>query len=472
MTASGPLAPTAAGGRPPAAARITRHAGWPLTALLMLYPLWWALGLGTLIVFILAVVMAVLLVRRGRIETPPGFGLWLLFLVCVVASVAMLGYNPPGTLPQSASHRVVSVVYNFVGLLSGTVILLYAGNLTEEEFPRHRLVRQLGVLFCTTVAGGLLGVVAPRFQFTSPVELLLPARVAQDVFVRSLVHPAASQLQSVFGSDSLTPRPAAPFGFTNTWGYVFALLVGWFVISWIRGASRGRRVTGLVILALAAVPVVYSLNRGLWVGLGLAVVFIAFRLVARGNLAALTGILAVLIAAAALFTVSPLGTVIQQRLEHGQSNDIRTFTTVQTLDAVSYSPVLGLGATRAALGSSNSIAVGQSQGCPRCGNATLGSNGSLWAVLISNGYLGVLLNVGFFLRVLWTYRHDRSPIGDAGLLAVFLSLWFMFVYNILAMPLVIIFLSISLLWRNRREQAAAELRCEPASPAARAGLAR
>jgi uncharacterized membrane protein YuzA (DUF378 family) len=456
MTAEAPAAPDLAPALAPRGRPAGRHPGWPLTALLVLYPLWWALGMGTLIVFVLAAVMALQLSRR-RVLVPPGFGLWLLYLLCTVASMAMLNYNPPGTLAQTVVHRLPTVVYNLVGLLSVTVVLLYAGNLTEQEFPRRRLVRQLGFFFVVVVAGGFLGIVAPRFQFRSPVELLLPSNVASDVFVRSLVHPAASQLQEVFGY--LTPRPAAPFGFTNTWGYCIALLMGWFVVSRFSGSRKGR-VVGVVVLLLSAVPIVYSLNRGLWVGLGVAAVFMTFRLVARGNLAAIAALLAVLIGAAAVFAASPLGAVVEERLAHGQSNAIRTFTTVKTLEAVGHSPVLGLGATRAALGSANSIAVGAKAGCPRCGNPTLGSNGALWSVLITNGWLGLALYVGFFLRSLWAFRRDRSPIGDAGLLAIFLSLWFMFVYNALVMPLVFVFLSIALLWRNQREAAAAALEAD------------
>jgi hypothetical protein len=440
-----------------------RAAGWPLTALLVLYPLWWLLGLGTLIVFLLAVPMVVHLARRRPVLVPPGFGLWLGFLAVAVASTAMLGANPSGTLPESASHRVIGVVFTLAGYLAATVIVLYAGNLTEEEFPRRRLVRQLAGFFVVVVAGGLLGVVAPRFQFTSPVERLLPPSIAQNIFVQSLIHPAASQLQAVLGY--VSGRPSAPFGYTNTWGNCLALLLGFFVISWMSRAGRGRRLTGVLILALAAIPIVYSLNRGLWIGLALAVGFTVLRLTFRGNLMALTGLVAAVAVAVGLLTLSPLSGVIQGRLANQNSNGIRTFTTVKTLEVVGSSPVLGFGTTRAALGSSNSIAVGRGSSCPRCGNAPLGSNGQLWAVLISQGYLGTVLYVGFFLRSMWAYRRDQSPIGDAGLLVLFLSLWFMLVYNALTMPLIFCFLSIALLWRNSREDV--ELPVESAEPAAR-----
>jgi O-antigen ligase len=428
-------------------------AGWPLTALLVLYPVWWVLGAGTLIIYVLSVPMAVALWRRRPVAVPPGFGWWLLFLGWVLLSTLMLGYNPDETVPSTASDRLISVAFNLAGYLAATVALLYAGNLTEAEFPRRRLIRQLGGLFIVVLAGGLLGTAAPTFEFTSPVEVLLPGAVSGNDFVRSIVHPSAAQLQEVLGFAS--PRPSAPFGYTNTWGNCIGLLLGWFVLSWFGEHRPGRRLLGVVMLALAAIPVVYSLNRGLWLGLGLILVVTVARLVLRGHTAVLVGLVVTVVVAAVVVVSSPLTSIIAGRLDNPQSNEGRAFTTVLTLQVISESPVLGYGSTRTALGSSNSIAIGKSPDCPRCGNPTLGSNGQLWLVLVAQGVVGAVLFVGFFLRSLWAYRRDRTPIGDAGLLACGLPLFFMFVYNALTMPLVLAFLSIALLWRNQREDPAA-----------------
>jgi polysaccharide biosynthesis protein PslJ len=200
---------------------------------------------------------------------------------------------------------------------------------------------------------------------------------------------------------------------------------------------------------------VYSLNRGLWLGLGLILVVTVARLVLRGHTAVLVGLVVTVVVAAVVVVSSPLTSIIAGRLDNPQSNEGRAFTTVLTLQVISESPVLGYGSTRTALGSSNSIAIGKSPDCPRCGNPTLGSNGQLWLVLVAQGVVGAVLFVGFFLRSLWAYRRDRTPIGDAGLLACGLPLFFMFVYNALTMPLVVAFLSIALLWRNQREDPAA-----------------
>src|SRR6185312_4770543 len=67
--------------------RDVRLPAWPLTGILLLYPLWWLLGLGVLAFYLVAAPMAVLLIRRRlaghRLRLPPGFVLWLLFLTTV-----------------------------------------------------------------------------------------------------------------------------------------------------------------------------------------------------------------------------------------------------------------------------------------------------------------------------------------------------------------------------------------------------
>jgi O-Antigen ligase len=428
--------------------------GWPLTALFVGYPLWWLLGLGTLIVFVLAAVMAVHLFRRRPVRVPPGFGLWLLFLFWVLASTSMLGVNPPGTLAGEATDRLISVVFNLSGYIAVAIVMLYVGNLTEEEYPRAKLVRHLGGFFVVVVAGGLLGTYADTFAVTSPVEMLLPQSVAENAFVQSLVHPAAAQLQEVLGYTA--GRPSAPFGYTNTWGYVFSLLLGWFAISWL-GRPGIRRWAGCVILGLGAIPIVHSLNRGVWIGLALTVVFAVIWLARNGNFLALAATVASIVVVAVLLVASPLTDVVQARLDNPKSDGIRGFTTSVTLEVSQHSPVLGLGSTRRALGSSNSIVVGRSADCSNCGNPTIGSNGQLWLLLIAQGFVGAALYLGFFLRVMWAYRRDRTPLAAAALLSIGLPFLYMFLYNALVIPLLISFLAVGLLWRNDQERRRAEM---------------
>ena len=435
--------------------------GWPLTALLVLYPLWWALGMATLIVFVLPVPMLVHLARQRPIKVPPGFGLWLLFLVWVLASTTMLQYSPPGTVRGNASDRIISVGYNIGGYLAATIILLYIGNLTERQLPRARIVRQLGTLFIVIVVGGVIGTFFASFEFTSPLEMLLPNSIAQNSFVQSLVHPSAAQLQEVLGYTA--PRPSAPFGYTNTWGNCLSLLSGWFAISWLVAGGKGRRLIGVLIVLVAAVPVVYSLNRGLWIALGLSAGYAAVRLALKGRFVAIAVMAFGVVAGIVVFLASPLNGIVEARLDNPKSNNIREFTTEATLEAAASSPILGFGSTRAAIGSSQSIAVGKSADCQRCGNPTIGSNGQLWLLLIAQGFVGAGLYIAFFVWSAWAYRRDRTSIGAAGWLACVLPLFYMFIYNALVMPLLISLVSIALLWRN--DQARRDAEAVPASTA-------
>ncbi len=427
--------------------------GWPVASILALYPLWWALGLGVLIFAVMAVPMLFLLVRRraaGRpLRLPPGFLWWAIFLIAVVVSLGVLGADPPGTIAEHATGRLPGAAYKLIMYVALTVLLVYAGNLTEAELPRKRLVKYLGWLFVVTVAGGLLGMVAGNFQFTSPVELLLPHGVRGKGFVQSLVHPYAAQIMDLVGGDK--PRPAAPWGYTNTWGNNFCLLAGWLVVAAWQSEKRSTRFWAVVCLLVSIVPAVVSLNRGLWIGLGVLIVYVAARYVLAGKI----WIIGVLVMAAALLglamVATPLGQVVGARLDNGKSNGVRSFLVDRAVEGFRASPVIGYGGTRNTAGGRQSIAVGESAGCERCGNFTIGGNGQLWQLLYSHGAVGTAGYLGFFGYGLWRFRRDRSAIGVAGSAALVTSFSAMLWYNSLVTPLAFMVLTFALLWRNSSE---------------------
>ncbi|HVX43989.1 MAG TPA: hypothetical protein VHC49_08880 [Mycobacteriales bacterium] len=418
--------------------------GWPLTALLVGYPLWWALGVAQFSYVILAVPMVLHLLRRRPIRVPRGFGIWVLFLGWVIAGGLLLGIDAPGTLPGSGG--LVSWTTRVVSYSSLTVLFLYAGNLREDELPRGRIVRQLALLFCVAIVGGLASLAWPHFEFTSPFELLLPHSIRSNQYVQSLVHPALAQVQDVLGYAS--PRPKAPFEYTNSWGNNVAILSLWFV------AAHWRRHRWLTLagLCVAAVPIVYSLNRGMWIGLCLAVGYVAFRLALRGRLALLGGIVVGAVLAGGILVASPLGTVFQGRLDNGRSDQIRANLSDQAVSEALTSPFVGYGNTRTALGSPESIAIGATKDCPQCGNRVIGSNGQLWQLFIANGFLGAAIYISFFGSFIWRYRHDVSPIGLAGTAGLVLTLFFGLFYSALQSAAIFYLLCAALLWRNDIER--------------------
>ena len=249
--------------------KLARNPAWPITALLVGYPVWWALGVSDFMWIVLAVPMAAqMLTWRARgeraIKVPDAFGIWLLFLICAVAGASVLGLAAPGTVPSPASHRVLSYLNRTGTYIGLTVLLLYVGNLTESELPRRRLAWMLGLVAVYATIGGVAGTLLPRLQFNSPLGLLLPDSVRSNPFVQASTHPALAQVQDVIGASR--GRPKAPFDYTNTWGNCITILMPWLIVGWWYFGTRLERIVAGAALMIAWVPLIYSLNRAAWAG--------------------------------------------------------------------------------------------------------------------------------------------------------------------------------------------------------------
>jgi hypothetical protein len=430
--------------------RLHLASAWPLWALLVPFPLWWALGLGSFIFALLAIPMAIELRRRTPLRLPRGWWLWALFLVWTLLSLIMYAKNPSNGHPGSTQGQVLSTLVSLAEYTSATVTMLFVGNLKPGELPIRRLVQWLGVLFLTTVAGGLLGTLLPHFGFTSPLEMVLP-RSLHNAYVTALVHPNAAQVQAVLG-EGVSGRAAAPFGYTNFWANNLSLLLIWFVCGWGLRTRPARKIACVLIVSLAVYPIAYSLNRGLWIGLGVSIVWVAVRLFLHAKVAALLGVLVASVLGAVVFTLTPLHALYVDRLAHPHSNSVRSYLTAQALRGAEESPVLGWGGSRKTNGSNNSIAIGKSSSCAQCGEFPIGSNGQLWALLFNHGFVGTAFYVSFFALSIWVYRRDRSAVGQAGLLVLGLSFLYMLFYNSLPSSLTITMISLGVLWRSHDEQ--------------------
>lgn len=409
--------------------------------------------------------MAVWLLRRPTIVVPPAFGWWLLFLMCVVASVVMLGESAPGTIESTFVARIPAFVLRLLKYLAATIVMLFVINLSEEDLPTRRLIRMQATFFVVVVIGGLAGTYFYDVELPSPLEVIAPSFVTSNPFASSLLHPTLAQVQGVLGYEA--PRPSAPFEFTNTWGNCLSLLMVWFVVAtWARGGTK-RRVSCAVVLAVSAIPIIYSLNRGLWIALVVAVLYLCVRAALRGRVHMALGFACATAVAASVIVMSPLYGMIQERLANPHSNETRLNTNSAAVTAASSSPVLGYGSTRAMIGSAQTIAVGRSPSCPQCGNAQIGGAGQMSLLLVAQGFVGLILYVGFFVRTLWIYRHDRSTTGMAAFLVILLGLVYLPVYGAVGVPLTLNMIAVALLWRQRQAEAASPV---PAGP--RQGLVR
>ncbi len=443
--------PAAAGGGDVAPVdRFTRAFGpaWPLKLLLLGFPLWWALGFASFSFLIAAVAMAVQLYRRRGIRVPRGFGVWVLFLVWMLLGVFVLWAHAPGTADGGGAERLVGFAYRACWYLAVTVAMLYTMNLPHRQVPSLAVVRWLGYLFVVCVVGGVAGLLVPRFEFTSLAELMIPG--AEGAFLQTKLHPSLTTYSDFLGYE--LARPKAPFSYANTWGNTIGLLLPFFVYSVVRSRSAWRRAAGALVLLVALVPIGFSLNRGLWLGLAVLLAYTLVVLARSRRFALIWAAVAAVAVAAVVVAASPVGQTIALRLDTPHSND-RRGTVAEVVVGTTYegSPLLGFGTNRQVVGSFSSLAGGGSPDCRQCAAPPLGTQGFLWRLVFTTGFVGTALFCLFMLVQLLVHVRRKDPVAVLGCMTLALSALFFVVYDSLESPLFVLMLAIGLM--NRAEHA-------------------
>jgi O-antigen ligase len=343
------------------------------------------LGMGGFVWPMVAALMLLSLLRREHVVAPKGFLVWVGFVAWMFATATQL----------DSIGRAIGFSYRAAIYLSATIVLLYVFNASHDVLPTEKVVRVLAIFWMIVVVGGYLGLLFPFFSFRSPVEAALPGFVVSNDFVREMVHPAFAQVQEFLGYP--TPRPSAPFVYTNDWGGNFALLVPFVMIAWSSPISRRFKMLLMGFAVAAVVPLILSLNRGLWLSLSVGLVYAAVRMALRGRERPLIGILAVIVLITGAVFLTPLHGVITDRLATPHSNERRVSLYDEALRGVAESPLFGYGAPRPSKWNPNAPSVG--------------TQGSIWLVLFSHGFLGAALFVGWWGYCFWTLRRASDPMG-------------------------------------------------------------
>ncbi|KRF06409.1 hypothetical protein ASG88_19840 [Nocardioides sp. Soil777] len=419
--------------------------GWPLAALYLGFPLWWALGLAGLIFFVAAAVMAVIMYRQGSIRVPRGFALWLLFLVWTLAGVLVLRAIAPGTLPGGGVGRYAGFLIWFGWYVSITIAMLYVLN-TARHVSTLWIVRVLAWMFVVTTGFGLLAILVPTLEFTSPMELLLPQSLSSKNFVRTLIHPSLSSSTDFLGY--VQPRPTAPFAYSNSWGNNLALYLPFFMLAWFGRSAGWRRKAAPFVLVAAVFPITFSLNRGLWVSLVLAAVYAAGRLALNGRWRAMQAMVAAILVGGLLFAASPLYDTLLLRVETPHSNDRRAGT-AQTVVSVTAqgSPLIGYGTTRTMQGSFSSLAGGETEQCHQCAAPPLGTQGFMWRLILTTGFVGTFLCLAFFGVQFLHRARGPSPLDITGCTVLLVAVLCFFFYDSLGSAMFTALIAIGLMAR-------------------------
>ncbi|ADB31798.1 hypothetical protein Kfla_2733 [Kribbella flavida DSM 17836] len=425
-------------------------AGWPLSVLFLGFPLWWVLGITEFVFFLAAVPMAWALISRRTVVAPRGFGWWIGFLAVVLVSATMLTTDAPFSNTGPLGGTLLTYGYRLCWYAAVTIVLLYVGNTDRSELPTGKVVRLLGYMFVVTAFGGLLGVLAPNLEFTSALELLLPDPIATNRFLQALIHPATADIQNVLGFDQ--PRPRAPFAYANSWGANLSFYLPFFLYGWFGRDAGWRRIAGWPVLVVAAVPVVYSLNRGLWAVLVVGALYAVVQVIRLRGFNAVAWLAPVAVVAVVAALLSPLPTMIGERLANQHSNDRRSELALKTIEStVKGSPLVGFGNTRDVEGSFGSIAGGATLGCPACAVPPFGTQGHLWLVVFTQGLLGTALFLAFFLVRFARHVRSREPVTMIGLAVLIFFLIEILVYDTLGAPLFTLMIALGLMWRTDRD---------------------
>ncbi|MFB9238602.1 O-antigen ligase family protein [Plantactinospora siamensis] len=358
---------------------------WPLTLMFGLVPLWWAVGAFYLGWSAFGVLLLTLLVVRGRVALPAGTALFLIFL-----ALAALSFT---RLERTTAYLSSGLRWGHLG--TALVVCVYVYNLARDGVPWERVLRPLALFWLGVVALGWLAVLLPTLSLPSPTEAALPAGVAGQRFMQAITHLRLNEFNPV--SRNPIYRTAAPFPYTNNWGTAYALLVP-FILAYLSAARRGPfRTLLLVSLPASVVPAFFTLNRGMFLGLGFGLLVLAIRALVRGNARLIASIGGVVVLIWIVSLVVPVQDMINARVSSTDTNVDRMDLYVRTWAAVRESPLLGYGAPRTV---DTTIA-----------EDPLGTQGLLWQVLYSYGIPAMAAVLGWLV---WVAIRLGRAVSTAG----------------------------------------------------------
>ena len=303
--------------------------GWPIYLLLYGYPLWWFLGVGVIMWLSLSVPALAWLWSRGRVRTPPGFGMWAFFVGWMLLSAAQL--PAPDDLKAFA---VRASIYIAAG-----VYFVFAYNLPYGHSIRIR--RAVVFFFSFAIAAGIASILLPFSDFVTPFERVLPGSVRSIDFVPQMVPGQLAQVHVFLGLP--VNRPAAPFSFTNEWGSAIGILAPMAIYGVSRARAGMAQRLAYAGALLALIPIVYSLHRGLWLSLAAAVAYVSVRLAIHGRARPLMNVMGATVILAVLVLTTPLGTLAADRLDTGHSDERRGSLVGESIATTLESPIFGHG---------------------------------------------------------------------------------------------------------------------------------
>lgn len=354
-----------------------------MMVLLAGFPVWWALGAAPFAPILLGAVMLVLLVLRGQTTLVPGVLPWFAFLLWVAAA----GVN------IHDAGAAMGYIQRAGNLAAVGIFMLYYINARETLNPR-RLMLGVGVVWVTVVVLGMAAMAWPEFRLRTPLGSVLPGALTQNPLVRDLVLPPLAEIQQPWGAPEPFNRPAAPFPYANSWGVAFALLTPCAAYLITIARHWWSKIALLALLGLSFLPALATSNRGMLLGVAVGTAYVVLRIAARGQLLKVAGLgLGVAAVAWALMASGALSQILG-RQEYSDSTSGRLRIYDATFAGTLESPLLGHGGPKM----DSTIGI------------SLGTQGYIWMLMFSYGFVGLGLFLYFLFRgILTTWQAPGTP---------------------------------------------------------------
>ena len=357
---------------------------WPVLAPFAAHILWWVLGIGDFVWLLAGLIIIITWIGTQGLRVPPAFELWLLFVLWVGVTIVMV----------DTQGRALGAIYRLLLYLAATAFAFHVYN-SRRALTLWRVTGAMVLFLAGMTVCGYLAFAFPELTIRTPMAWIMPKSLASNELISDMIirrttqwNPHAWVAQSV--------RPAAPFLYANTWGNVYSLVLPLALIHLWLAWRTPRRWWVLAVIVLSIVPAVGTLNRGMFIGLGVVGAWVALQTIRRGKVAeVIVGALVVALGGV-LWALSTLGEAFFRRVETTKSTVDRWELYRQTLQRTLESPLWGYGAPRPA---------------PVPWLPSMGTQGQLWTVVYSHGFVGALFFFGFFLWVLYLAFQRTDIVG-------------------------------------------------------------
>ncbi|MEX5294617.1 O-antigen ligase family protein [Kocuria sp. CPCC 205268] len=409
----------------PAPVRRTTAAlpAWPLLVLFWGLPLIWASGALQFAPALLAVVMVFLLVlRRGTTVPWPAWVLGVFLLWMAASSVQIEGFG-----------SWMGFALRWVNIFAALVYVVYYWN-ARETLDHHRFLRAAVVAWATLVGLGLLTFVIPEARLTTPIGLLLPDGITSNALVQNYFFPPLAEVQKPWGAPEPYNRPAAPFPYTNGWGSGFVLLTPLVLAYLTTVRFRARHLLIVAGLLASLAPAVATTNRGMFLGIAVALGYVMVRMVLRGRIGVALAGTAGVAAVGGWLVASGAVERIMGRQQYSDSTGTRSDLYRDTFLATLDSPLLGYGAPLY----DETVGI------------EMGTQGYIWTLMFCYGLVGLGLFMVYLHGTTLMTLKVRTTTGLLIHAAPVAACLFFTYYGLDAVQFILISLSLAVLLRSRR----------------------